>query len=260
MLKIKTKKFEYIFKNLTLKFLKKSLQIIRKGGFKSWPTKSYDIWFFLQYILIKERPEKLVEFGSGKSTYYLAEYSQKCNKIFYSIEQNFIYLIRTWLGLRCSFLKNFRLIFAPIKGDWFDIKKLESIKNFKNADFLFIDGPGGALNKGSRNSKKGLHFLKEFYPDSPTIIIDDLQRKDIKKFTNEFISQRKDFFYLLFTYTVDTHHEMNNLILFCVRKKYKNDYLEFLEFTKIKKSLFFKADLFDDLFKFLVNHKHSLEK
>jgi len=259
MFTIKFEEFIYNLKQLILKFLKKILQIIRKGGFKSWPTMSYEIWFFLQFILINEKPEKLVEFGSGKSTYYLGEYSQKYNKVFYSIEQNFMYFLRIWLGLRHGFIKYCFLIFVPIKGDWFDINKLKKIKGLKNADFLFIDGPGGALNRGSRNSKGGLSFLKEYFSNSSIIIIDDLQRKDIKTFTNKFISKRNDFFYLLFTYTIDTHHQMNNLILFCLKKETIEKYLDFLKFTKIENSIMFQTDNFDDLFQFLIQHKHSLE-
>ena len=236
---------------IIINILKKCLQIIRKGGIHTWPSFSYEIWVLIQFTLMNERPDKLVEFGSGRSTHYLAEYSQKCNKLLYSIEQNFMYLLRNWIGLRCSFIKNFHLVFVPIKGDWFDIKKLKKIKGLKNADFLLIDGPGGALNKGLRNSQSGLNFLKEYYPYSTTIIIDDLQREAIKNFTKDFISHRTELYFLLLKYRVNTYNPMKNLILFCVKKENKDKYLQFMGFTKIDKSLVFHSENCDDLFKFL---------
>ena len=164
-----------------------------------------------------------------------------------------MYILRNWLGLRFSFIKkNFNLIFVPIKGDWFDLKKMKSIRELKNANFLLIDGPGGALNKGLRNSSQGLEFLKEYYPKTSIIIIDDLQREDIRIFTKEFIADRYDLCFLLLKYSVNTYNKMNNLILFCIQKEKKEKYLEFLKFTKISKFLVFYSDFYKDVFEFCV--------
>ena len=225
-----------------------TIHVFTASSVKTWPTKSYEVWLLIQFLLLKEKPNKVVEFGSGRSTHYFAEYNQKFNKEFFSIEQNPIYILRNWLGLKLSYIDQVKFLYVSIKGDWFDIKKLKKNKHIKNADLLFLDAPGGTinmLNKGSRKSKLGLTFLLDFFPNCKNIIIDDLQSKELISFCKEFLKARKELHYFLISYNE------KNLILFCININIKEDYLKFMEITNIKRFLLYETNNFSSLEKYI---------
>ena len=101
----KIKKFIKIFFRKFKNIL--TLHIFTASAVKTWPSKSYEVWVLIQFLLLKEKPNKLVEFGSGRSTHYLAEYNQKFNKEFFSIEQNPLFIFRNWLGLKLSYIDHY---------------------------------------------------------------------------------------------------------------------------------------------------------
>jgi len=247
------------------KFLKKSygkiiniltLHIPRSATLNLWPTKDYEIWLFLQYILFKEKPKKLLEFGSGRSTHYLAEYNQKFGGEFISLEENFMFVLRNWLGLKFSYLSNFRLCYVPIKDNWFSLKKLRKIDFIKHADFLFIDAPGGSTNiidKGSRCSSNAISYMLEKFNSTKTILIDDLQSKEAFIFCQNFLKIRGDLYYILIKYRKD------RLILFCVKNSNKENYLEFLKLSRISNSLLYSNSDFDNIENFIVSNGLLIE-
>ncbi len=228
----------------------------RAATLNIWPTKSFEIWFFLQFLLMVEKPNKLIEIGSGRSTHFLAEYNQKFSKQFYSIEENYMFLLRNWLALKLSFINDFKLIYVPLKNGWFDIKKLNSLKFLKNADFLFIDAPGGSLNvinKSSRCSKIGLNFLLNNYKKTNSIIIDDLQSEEVYIFCKVFLSNREDLFYILLKYRMD------RLILFCIDRTKKEKYLQFLDLTNINQFLVYKSNNYEEMSYYLKANSYIIE-
>jgi len=219
-----------------------TLHIPRAATFNLWPTKDYEIWLFLQYILFKEKPKKLVEFGSGRSTHYLAEYNQKFGGDFFSLEENFMFVFKNWIGLKFSYLNNFKLFYVPIKNNWFCLKKLSKIKFITNADFVFIDAPGGATNiidKGSRCSKNAINYMLKNFSTTETIVIDDLQCEETFIFCQNYLNIRSDLFFLLLKYRKD------RIILFCIKNINKEKYIEFLKLSGISNSLLFSNSDFD---------------
>ena len=233
-----------------------TLHIPRAATFNLWPTKDYSIWLFLQYILFKEKPKKLVEFGSGRSTHYLAEYNQKFGGEFFSIEENFMFVFKNWLGLKFSYLSNFRLLYVPIKNNWFCLRKLRKIDFIINADFVFIDAPGGATNiidRGSRCSENAISYMLENFSTTKTIVIDDLQCEESFIFCKSYLKVRRDLYFLLLKYRKD------RLILFCINNIDKEKYLDFLKLTEIFNSLLYSSSYFDQVEDYIISNKLLVE-
>ena len=226
-----------------------TLNIPRAATFNLWPTKDYEIWLLLQFILFIEKPKKLLEFGSGRSTHYLAEYNQKFGGEFFSIEENFMFVFKNWLGLKLSYLSDFRLFYIPIKKGWFSLRKLRKIKDIINADFVFIDAPGGATNKidkGSRCSANGISYMLENFNTTPNIVIDDLQCEESLIFCQNYLKGRSDLYFLLLKYRKD------RIILFCVKNINKEKYLEFLNLSEISNSLIYSNSNFDKVSDYII--------
>ena len=248
------KKFFKRFYSKVLNIL--TLHIPRAATFNLWPTKDYEIWLFLQYILFKEKPKKLLEFGSGRSTHYLAEYNQKFGGEFFSIEENFMFVFKNWLGLKISYLSNFRLFYVPIKDNWFCLRKLSKINFIINADFLFIDAPGGATNiidKGSRCSANAINYMLKNFSRTRTIVIDDLQCEDTFIFSQNFLKNRSDLYFLLLKYRKD------RVILFCIKNINIEKYLEFLKLSEISNSLLFANSDFHKVEEYIILNKLLIE-
>ena len=233
-----------------------TLHIPRAATFNLWPTKDYEIWILLQYILFKEKPKKLVEFGSGRSTHYLAEYNEKFGHEFFSLEENFMFVLKNWIGLKFSYLSNFKLFYVPINNDWFCLRKLSKIKFINNADFVFIDAPGGATNiidKGSRCSANAINFMLENFSNTETIVIDDLQSEETFIFCQSYLIMRRDLYYLLLKYRKD------RLILFCINNINKEKYLQFLEVSEISNSLLYSNSDFDKVEDYIIKNGLLIE-
>ena len=248
------KKFLKIFYGKIFNTL--TLHIPRAATFNLWPTKDYEIWLFLQYILFKEKPKKLVEFGSGRSTHYLAEYNQKFGGEFFSLEENFMFVFKNWIGLKFSYLSNFRLFYVPIKNNWFCLRKLSKIKFINNADFVFIDAPGGATNiidKGSRCAANAINYMLKNFSTTKTIVIDDLQCEEIFIFCQSYLKKRSDLYFLLLRYRKDRK------ILFCINNINKEKYFEFLKLSGINNLLLYSNSSFDNMEDYIINNGILIE-
>jgi 16S rRNA G966 N2-methylase RsmD len=153
--------------------------IKRSFFFKPWATKPLEFWAILNLILIKTKPESILELGSGRSTFYLYEYAIKYNKKLESVEHNSTYLRFIQKSLKSVFGKSYNYMkLVPIKDDWYDTSKIKT-----NFDFLFIDGPNAhsflRTNISARSSKKAIEFLRDKIKNCKIIIIDDTNRSSI---------------------------------------------------------------------------------
>ncbi len=171
------------FKNI--KFIRRIYILINRSFFfKPWPTKPLEFWIILNLILIKTKPDSILELGSGRSTYHLYEYVIKYKKKLESVEHNWTYFKIIKKGLSHIFGKNYDYInFVPIKHDWYDYSKIST-----KFDFLFIDGPNKNSflkdNNSIRSSKKAIKFLNNKVNKCKIIIIDDTHKEDVINLVN----------------------------------------------------------------------------
>jgi predicted O-methyltransferase YrrM len=200
---------------------------------ETWPTKNYEIWIFLQIMLYKIKPESSIEFGSGRSTNYFAEYAQKNNKVFFSIEQNNKYVKMGKKGLNNTMLASDCIYKVPINGDWFDIKKLNKVVNDEVIECIFVDAPGGAFNTGSRNSNVGNKYLSSLCKDCKLIIIDDIHRQEVLDSSNNIVDSSK-YNSVFLTYN-SVGAPLPNVIAFHYLQKYENMVNETLLFLELEK-------------------------
>ena len=92
--------------------------------FKPWKTKPLEFWTLLNLMLLKIKPNSILELGSGKSTYFFFEYASQNNINLQSIEHNKSYFDYLSKILNSFFGKNLNyLTYAPIINDWYDVNK-----------------------------------------------------------------------------------------------------------------------------------------
>lgn len=72
-------------------------------GLKVWSTKCYEFWLILQELLYLVEPKTIVEFGSGRSTSYIAEYIHKFGGNYISFEQHLYYYFKFNIALSFFF-------------------------------------------------------------------------------------------------------------------------------------------------------------
>lgn len=151
---------------------------------RSWAA-SPDLLLTLMQLVRKNRPQLIVELGSGISTLIMAKASQSRVKIV-SIDHSEEFAQKTREMLKEHGIKNVEIRVAPLRRhpsgtDWYDTTLL---KNLKNIDLLVIDGP-----PGSKNPKARQPALKEFEAKlSPkaVIVIDDVNRDGERELADKF--------------------------------------------------------------------------
>ena len=206
-------------------------KILLFRGIKVWPTKSYEVWLVIQFLLFSTKPKNLLELGSGRSTHYFSEYAYKCNCNLYSIEQNKNFVRKNTIGLKSSYLPINGLYHIPISGDWFDTKKLEKILKSTTLDFILVDAPGGAGNSGTRNSQVGNEFLIKVCQSCSVIVYDDTHRKNVKDAFNKLKkSLHEDYFQICMNYPVG---KRMNEITFLVKLKYYSTFKDFVSLLNL---------------------------
>jgi hypothetical protein len=145
-------------------------------GLKTWPTKCYEFWLILQQLLYLVEPKTIVEFGSGQSTNYIAEYVHKFGGNYISFEQHLYYYLRFNIALSFLFLPWGFIRYAPLKGDWYNEKAIKkNLQDVKNIEFLFYDGPA-ELGKVRRDSKMFFKVIPPLLEKVKVIVVDDVHR------------------------------------------------------------------------------------
>lgn len=135
------------------------------------------LYIVLKFLIIK-KPKKILEFGSGQTTYLMnymisnLEYLKDCKLI--SVEDNNFYyeIVRASLEIN----ENHNYLFTKLKdtknGNFYDIS---SINEFFN--LILIDGPVGGNNRCGVVSYLDNILSKDDF----IIIIDDAHRKEEQK-------------------------------------------------------------------------------
>ena len=160
-------------------------------GLITWATKDYEIWLILQNLLYLAQPRTLLEFGSGRSTYYLAEYALKSSAKVLSIEQHLWYCLRVNFGLRFSFLPSGFVKYARVRAGWYNMRSVKKhLLSLGNIDFLFVDGPTG-LSYGKRNSESFYDCVIPHLVDVKMIVIDDVQKGECEDMARRLVQSFK---------------------------------------------------------------------
>lgn len=146
---------------------------------------SKDTAFFLYHFIIKVRPENILEFGSGVSSYVMAKAAQEYGGKIFSLEHNHDYFKKSKELCRC--FDNHTIIHAPlVKHTSYEVHNPEKIPQ-KRFDFVFIDAPLGFLpeHPGRRGT---LYACQKFINTSADIFLDDAERTGEREAVIEWMS------------------------------------------------------------------------
>lgn len=177
----------------------KVFKIIKRKINPLWGTKPFDVWLALNVVLQLSTPRNILEFGGGKSTRYLAEYSKASGAHLLTIEENPLWFKKIKSNLKRDQLRPDVVSLVPLVHNWYDLKKVESLTKDIFWDFLLIDGPAQLVR---RDSSSGTKYLEALSRSSKTIIIDDLhEHKNMVRF-HSLIKNRKEMNVFFMAYDV----------------------------------------------------------
>jgi predicted O-methyltransferase YrrM len=186
--------------NATEKIRQKYRRWRHSRGTLTWATKSYEVWLILQTELYLIQPRVMVEFGSGRSTNYLAEYAYKQGARLISIEEHAVYATMVNRVLRDSFLPNDVVHHVPVHDDWYDVRQVEYLLRplAGTIDFLFLDGPCN-VGQGKRSSQAFGTCVVPMLGSLRMAVVDDVHRPECdataRRFTEDFGMIRQDVAY-----------------------------------------------------------------
>ena len=139
----------------------------------------------LNEIVINSR-ECVVECGSGISTLFIAKiFNELGNGHIYTIEHD-----QTWIEVIENILKRegldkfVSIIYAPLvstdvsldKSQWYNTQPINEKLSDKEVDLIIVDGPPGHKKEIMYSRYPAVPYLKNFFADSFTIILDDCNR------------------------------------------------------------------------------------
>ncbi|MBA3519429.1 MAG: class I SAM-dependent methyltransferase [Rhizobiales bacterium] len=155
-----------------------------------WGTKGVPFWALLGAILVKARPESILELGSGRSTTFLADYAFRAGVRCVSIEQSGIWHRKVTNDLRFMNVIGNYVHHVPVSRAaggqaWYDLEKMERLIRSQAFDLVFVDGPQG----GARRSRSGQALLRRAARNSRLIIVDDVHRPYNLAFFNELAAR-----------------------------------------------------------------------
>jgi predicted O-methyltransferase YrrM len=143
-----------------------------------WSTKGIDFWAFLSAVLLKARPDSLLELGSGRSTTFLADYAYRHRKTLVSIEHSDVWHRKALADLKFMDVKGRHVHHVPMaksgNGEraWYDVERTKRLIDGRAFDLVFVDGPVGE----SRRNAAGQAIVAEAARAARIVIVDDVQR------------------------------------------------------------------------------------
>ena len=142
-----------------------------------WGTKGIHFWALLGAVLVKARPESILELGGGRSTTFLADYAFRARVPCVSIEQSEAWYRKIAADLRFMNVRGQHVHHVPVTraGDgerWYDLAAVERLVGGRAFDLVFVDGPQG----GARRSARGQALVPRAARDARLVVVDDVHR------------------------------------------------------------------------------------
>lgn len=153
----------------------------------SWSIAPEFAWWLYQHV-ITERPEKIIELGSGTSTLVIAAALKRIGAgRFLSFEHDHAYLEKTRTLLEACDLQDYvELLYAPLERldldsesyRWYDLPYdlIDHMIGRKQLDLLIVDGPPAATNHHARYP--AMVRLQEYCSDATFVLLDDAAREE----------------------------------------------------------------------------------
>jgi len=156
----------------------------------------------IAFLIKKEKPNLILELGSGLSTVIIAMILKKIGHgKLVSVEHDKKYLDKTREYLEIHGLSQLvKLIHAPLKEIHVGGRKFlwytpESFKSVRDIDMLIVDGPPGNTCKLARFP--AMPVLYEKLSKNAIVVIDDMVRKDEQEMLKKWVRIYKDIKYEL---------------------------------------------------------------
>jgi hypothetical protein len=133
-------------------------------------------------LVRSERPDLVLELGSGRSTIVLADAVASYGGRLVSLEHDPEFHRRTqqWLGTRASV----ELRLAPISDGWYARSGWDDLKRI---GFLVVDGPPNPESDQDNARAPALALLGERLDSNATIVVDDTQRSKEASMVRQWI-------------------------------------------------------------------------
>lgn len=145
-----------------------------------------EFWLLLQNLLYLLEPKTILELGSGRSTYYFADFVKYRGAAFLSVEQSASFARRMDLGLRLALLPGGLVKRVPVKDGWYCLDKLRGCVDKAlpgGLEFLFIDGPEGPdglrRTPTPRSAPQFFDFLAPRIAPVKCILVDDVHIPEV---------------------------------------------------------------------------------
>lgn len=156
----------------------------------------------IAFLIKKNRPNLILELGSGLSTILIANMLKNIgNGKLISIEHDKKYLEKTRDYLKIHGLNDFvELIYAPLEeidlnGKKFIWYSLENLKNIKDVDLLIVDGPPGNVCEMARFP--AMPVLYDRLSKNALVVLDDMVRKDEQEMLKRWVEMYQNIEYEL---------------------------------------------------------------
>lgn len=140
-----------------------------------WCTKGVSFWALLSAILIKTRPNSILELGGGRSTTFLADYACRFQKEGMTFEESKVWHRKITDDLKFMDLQGYAVHLAPLTTEaepWYDFDVVESLIGRRAFDLVFVDGPA---RMSHRCNWRGQSIIRTAARDARLIICDDVQ-------------------------------------------------------------------------------------
>jgi hypothetical protein len=166
---------------------------------KLWATKGVLFWSALSGILVRTRPNTILEFGGGRSTTFLADYVHSFRKEGMTIEQSPLWHKKIRNDLKFMSVSGHTVHHVPLSAPadgpgWYDFEIVDRLLGDRAFDLVFVDGPVG----DTRSNPRGQAIIARAAREARLIIFDDLHRDYNVRFFDELTRRFPDqskFFY-----------------------------------------------------------------
>lgn len=144
---------------------------------KIWATKGVHFWTLLGAILIRTRPDSILELGGGRSTTVLADYAFRSRVRCVSVEQSDLWFRKIVSDLGFMHVRGVHVHHVPVtrlpgEAPWYDFQAMEKLLGGRAFDFVLVDGPQG----GARRNPRGQALIAKAARDARILMVDDVHR------------------------------------------------------------------------------------